>query len=121
MLSPTDMKQKTGEEAVKWVESGMTVGIGTGTTISWFIKALAKKIESGFLCTGIPTSEQTKKLATELKIPLLELNDVDGIDLAIDGADQIDPKLQLIKGGGECFSAGENGCCGIEEVIDHCR
>jgi len=103
MLSPTDMKQKTGEEAVNWVESGMTIGIGTGTTINWFIKALAKKIEAGFVCTGVPTSEQTKKLASELKIPLLELNDVDSIDLAIDGADQIDPKMQLIKGGGSAF------------------
>ena len=77
MLSSTDMKQKTGEEAVNWVESGMTIGIGTGTTINWFIKALAKKIEAGFVCTGVPTSEQTKKLASELKIPfgLLILKD----------------------------------------------
>lgn len=93
-------KQKAGEHAIKFIESGMTIGIGTGSTIFYFIQALAKKIKEGLLVRGVPTSKQTAQLAKELNIPLIELNDVSQLDLTVDGADEIDAQLQLIKGGG---------------------
>jgi ribose 5-phosphate isomerase A len=100
MLSTNEIKQKAGAHAAQLVKPNMTIGIGTGSTAHWFITALAKRIKDGLLCRCVPTSQATKLLATELQIPLVELNDVLKIDLDIDGADEIDPQLNLIKGGG---------------------
>ena len=94
-------KQKAGEYAATFIETGMTIGIGTGSTVYYFIQALAKKIkEEKLVIKAVPTSKQTEQLATELSIPLIDLNDVSKLDLTVDGADEIDPQLQLIKGGG---------------------
>ena len=94
-------KQKAGEYAATFIETGMTIGIGTGSTVYYFIQAVAKKIkEEKLVIKGVPTSKQTEQLATELNIPLVDLNDVEQLDLTVDGADEIDPQLQLIKGGG---------------------
>jgi ribose 5-phosphate isomerase A len=93
-------KQKAGEYAATLIEPGMTIGIGTGSTVYFFILALAKRIKEGLMISGVPTSKQTQQLATELNIPLVELNDVDQLDVTVDGADEIDHQLQLIKGGG---------------------
>jgi ribose 5-phosphate isomerase A len=100
MLSANDIKKKIGEEAAKLVKPGMTIGIGTGTTAHWLILSLGKSVQEGLDIRCVPTSSGTVKLAEENKLPLVTLNDIESIDLTIDGADEIDPQLQLIKGGG---------------------
>ncbi len=93
-------KQLAAKEAVKYVKNGMTVGLGTGSTAAHMVKELGKLIKNGLEITGVPSSENTKKLATELGIPLTTLDKTNGIDIYIDGADEFDPYMQLIKGGG---------------------
>jgi ribose 5-phosphate isomerase A len=94
------MKQQVGKQAAELVKPDMTLGIGSGSTAYWFIIALSKKIKDGLTCKGVPTSKQTKELMQQHHIPVAELDEVELIDLTIDGADEIDPQLQLIKGGG---------------------
>jgi ribose 5-phosphate isomerase A len=91
-------KQLAGEAAALRVEPGMVVGLGTGSTAAWFVKALAARDLSGLRC--VPTSENTADLARELGLPLTTLEDVSRIDLTVDGADEVGPGLALIKGGG---------------------
>lgn len=91
-------KQRAGEAAAERVEAGMIVGLGTGSTAAWFVKALAARNLSGLRC--VPTSEKTADLARELGLPLVTLEDVSKIDLTVDGADEVGPGLALIKGGG---------------------
>ncbi len=100
----TQMKQIVADAAVKKVEDGMIIGLGSGSTAALMIKSLAKQIKSGKLknIKGVPTSFQSEVLALELGIPLIDLASVSQIDLAIDGADEVDPNFQLIKGGGAC-------------------
>jgi len=100
MNQADEIKKITGLEASKKVQEGMTIGIGTGTTAYWCIVELGKRVKEGLSFKAVPTSNQTKLLAASLNIPLIELNEVEYLDLTIDGADEIDPKLQLIKGGG---------------------
>jgi len=98
------MKQAVAAAATEQIESGMVVGLGSGSTAALMIKALGAKLSSGELrdITGVTTSFQGEVLAAELGIPLQSLNAVERIDLAIDGADEVDPAFQLIKGGGAC-------------------
>ena len=95
-----DMKRSAGEKALEYVEDGMTIGLGTGSTVAYTIKKLGELVKGGLSITGIPTSLQTKKLATDCGITLGELDDHTLIDLTIDGADEVDSNLNLIKGGG---------------------
>ncbi|EJL37709.1 ribose 5-phosphate isomerase [Caulobacter sp. AP07] len=96
-MSADDQKRISGEAAAELVENGMVVGLGTGSTAAWFVKALAaRKLD----IRGVPTSEATANLARDLGIPLAALDDVKSIDLTVDGADEIGPGLSLIKGGG---------------------
>ena len=100
MSFPEEHKKAVGEAAAKLVESGMVVGLGSGSTAVWFVRALAHRMEAEKLdVRGVATSSATQSLAELLAIPMLELNQV-AIDLTIDGADEIGPGLQLIKGGG---------------------
>ncbi|MEI9944940.1 MAG: ribose-5-phosphate isomerase RpiA [Chitinophagaceae bacterium] len=94
------IKQLVGETVVALVQQDMVIGIGTGSTVFYFIEALGKKVKNGLKCVGVPTSKQTKALAAEHGIALVELNDISSIDLTVDGADEIDEELRLIKGGG---------------------
>ena len=98
------MKQIVADAAVMEVEDGMVVGLGSGSTAALMIRSLARQIRSGKLknIRGVPTSFQSEVLALELDIPLIDLASVSQIDLAIDGADEVDPDFQLIKGGGAC-------------------
>ena len=82
------------------VRPGMTLGLGTGSTAEAVIRGLGSRVASGLEIAGVPTSERTARLARELGIPLLNLEDVDRLDLGIDGADEIDPNLDLVKGRG---------------------
>jgi ribose 5-phosphate isomerase A len=100
MLSVREIKHKLGDYSAQLVLPDMVIGIGTGTTVYFFIKALAKRLKDGLTCTCVPTSLETKSLAEELGIPLTTLNEVSAIDMDIDGADEIDPQLCLVKGGG---------------------
>ena len=98
------MKQAVAEAAVEQFRDGMVVGLGSGSTAALMIQRLGQRLASGQLKTivGGTTSFQGEVLAAELGIPLRSLNAVDRIDLAIDGADEVDPAFQLIKGGGAC-------------------
>ena len=98
------MKKAVAEAAVNEVTSNMIVGLGSGSTAAIMIKTLANKIKAGELknIRGVPTSFQSEVLALELGIPLIDLVSVSQIDLAIDGADEVNPDYQLIKGGGAC-------------------
>ncbi len=91
-------KKNAGEAAAERVEAGMVVGLGTGSTAAWFVKALATRGLSGLRC--VPTSEKTADLARDLGLTLSTLEDTPRIDLTVDGADEIGPGLALIKGGG---------------------
>jgi len=102
--SQTKMKQVVADAAIREVKSGMILGLGSGSTAALMIKSLADEIRLGKLqnIRGVATSFQSEVLALELNIPLIDLASVSQIDLAIDGADEVDPGFQLIKGGGAC-------------------
>jgi ribose 5-phosphate isomerase A len=93
-------KQLAARAAVELVESGSIVGLGSGSTATYALRYLAERVRAGLKITGIPTSQKTKQLAEQLEIPLTTLGEHPKIDIDIDGADEIDPQLNLIKGGG---------------------
>ncbi|RDU35218.1 ribose 5-phosphate isomerase A [Neobacillus piezotolerans] len=93
-------KQAVGEKAVEFVKKDMVVGLGTGSTVFYTLSLLGKLVQQGLSIKGIPTSVQTEKLAKELNIPLTSFDEIDQIDIAIDGADEVSGSLDLIKGGG---------------------
>ena len=95
-----DLKKQAGERAVKYIEDGMIVGLGTGSTVEYTIKKLGKLVRDGLKIKGIPTSIHTQRIAKKEKIPLTTLEENPVIDLTIDGADEVDSNLNLIKGGG---------------------
>lgn len=93
-------KQRAGERAAEFVQDGMTVGLGTGSTALWTIRRLGERVRAGLRMRGVPTSRQTEELATELGIHLTDFHHVTELDLTIDGADEVGPGLSLIKGAG---------------------
>lgn len=95
-----NLKQLAGEYAANFVKDGMKVGLGTGSTVYWLIQKLGERVKEGLSFQAVPTSKETEVLAKQLNISLISLNDVQSLDLTIDGADEIDANLQLIKGGG---------------------
>jgi len=96
------LKQEAARHAVEFIKSGMVVGLGTGSTAAYAVKQIAGRLQAGDLknIVGIPTSIRTEKLARELDIPLEGLDAQPAIDVTIDGADEVDRDLNLIKGGG---------------------
>ena len=95
-----DPKKVAAEKAVEYIESGMTVGLGTGSTAYWAIQKIGEKVREGLHIKAMPTSLATEKLARELNIPLLEYAEKGYLDIAIDGADEVDAQGNMIKGGG---------------------
>ncbi|HLO12677.1 MAG TPA: ribose-5-phosphate isomerase RpiA [Pseudoneobacillus sp.] len=95
-----DEKQIVGEKAVEFVKDGMVVGLGTGSTVFYTIQKLGQLVKEGLSIKGIPTSVQTEELAKKLGIPLTSFSEIENIDIAIDGTDEVNPDLELIKGGG---------------------
>jgi ribose 5-phosphate isomerase A len=94
-------KSAVGSAAAELVEKDMVIGLGTGSTAAFLVRALARRVLAGLSITGaVPTSQETAHLAASLGIPLVSLAEYPVLDLAIDGADEIDPRLNLIKGGG---------------------
>ena len=96
-------KQAAARAAAELVESGQIVGLGSGSTAVYFVRFLAERVRQGLKIVGVPTSQATKALAEQLGIPLTTLEAHPEIDIDIDGADEIDPQLNLIKGGGGAF------------------
>jgi ribose 5-phosphate isomerase A len=100
-LSIDDQKRAAAEHAVQMVEDGMAIGLGSGSTADFFVHALGRRYrEGGLHIVCVPTSEQTARLSRSYGIPLTSLEDRGRLDLTIDGADEVDPQLNCIKGGG---------------------
>jgi len=93
-------KKLAAMEAVKSIRSGMTVGLGSGSTAAYMIEELGKKVSEGLKIQGVPSSKTTERMAREAGIPIIELHKAGILDINIDGADEFDPYMQLIKGGG---------------------
>jgi ribose 5-phosphate isomerase A len=102
-------KRRAGESAAEAVEDGTTVGLGTGSTAAWAIRAIGRAVDSGLDVRGVPTSFQSRELAREVGIPLVGLDELERVDLAIDGADQF-AGADLVKGGGAAHAR--------EKVVD---
>ena len=104
LLSPEDsveiMKQKAALRALEQVRSGMKLGLGTGSTARYFVDGVGAQVAEGLEVVCVPTSEATRQQAESLNIPLAELGDLQRLDLTVDGADEIDAALRLVKGGG---------------------
>lgn len=93
-------KQRAAEAATEYIEDGMVVGLGTGSTAEFAVKKLGQMVRDGLSIRGIPTSDSTRDLAEAEGIPLIDFTETTVIDLTIDGADEIDDDLNMIKGGG---------------------
>lgn len=99
-MDARQMKIKAAQAALNYVEDGMRLGIGTGSTAEEFVRLLAERVATGLKVEGVPTSERTARLCLELGVPLKSLEELPELDLTIDGADEVDDRLRLIKGGG---------------------
>src|SRR5471030_199985 len=95
-----ELKRQAAARALEHVRDGMKLGLGTGSTAKHFVELLGERVRAGLDVTGVPTSEATRADAQRCGIRLTTLNDIDRLDLTVDGADEIDPALNLIKGGG---------------------
>lgn len=100
MPSAGRQKQTAATRALDFVEPGMALGLGTGSTADLFVAGLGERVASGLDVVCVPTSDRTAALATDLGIPLTSLDETPELDLTVDGADEMDAKLRLIKGGG---------------------
>jgi ribose 5-phosphate isomerase A len=99
-LEKEALKKLAGEKAIEHIQDGMIVGLGTGSTVEYTLRKLGKLVRDGLKIQGIPTSVHTKRIAQEEKIPLTTLEENPVVDVTIDGADEVDSNLNLIKGGG---------------------
>ncbi|WP_407159972.1 ribose-5-phosphate isomerase RpiA [Bradyrhizobium sp. STM 3557] len=94
------LKRQAAARALEHVHDGMKLGLGTGSTAKHFIELLGEKVKGGLRVVGVPTSEATRAQAKANGVPLTTLDEIDHLDLTVDGADEVDPQLNLIKGGG---------------------
>lgn len=99
-MNADDQKKAAAVRALDYVKPGMKLGLGTGSTAEHFVRVLGEKVKAGLDIVGVPTSERTGKLAASLGIQLTNLDDTPHLDITVDGADELDGKLRLIKGGG---------------------
>ena len=95
-----ELKRQAAARALERVGDGMKLGLGTGSTARHFVELLGERVSAGLKVIGVPTSEATRANAERCGIPLTTLDDIDRLDLTVDGADEVDPALNLIKGGG---------------------
>lgn len=114
-----DAKQAAGEKSAEFVEDGMIVGLGSGSTARCAIEAVGRRLDEGLRIQSVATSVESQELAQELGIPLLSLNEVDHIDLTIDGADEIDGNFDMIKGGGGALLREKivAACTDVEVIV----
>lgn len=99
-MSNDAIKKTVGYEAAEFAQSGMRIGIGTGTTVFFFIERLIQRCKEGLKIRALASSERSFRLAKDGGIPLLNIDEITSLDLTVDGADEIDPKKRMIKGGG---------------------
>jgi ribose 5-phosphate isomerase A len=99
-MSMDDLKRQAAARALEQVRDGMKLGLGTGSTAKHFVELLGERVRTGLKVIGVPTSEATRADAERCGVPLTTLDQADRLDLTVDGADEIDPNLELIKGGG---------------------
>jgi ribose 5-phosphate isomerase A len=119
-LTDADLaKRAAAERAAEEVESGMRVGLGTGSTADWFVRALGERIRSGALSRikGVPTSIRTGKLASRERVPLTTLDEAGWLELTVDGADEVGPGLALIKGGGGALLQEKIVACASDRMV----
>ena len=102
-MSAERQKTLAAAAALDYVESGMTLGLGSGSTAEIFLRLLGEKVRDGLDVRGVPTSQRTAEVAVEHGVPLIDVDHVDHIAITIDGADEVDGRFQLIKGGGACL------------------
>jgi len=100
LVNMDELKRQAAARALEHVREGMRLGLGTGSTAKHFVELLGERVRAGLNVIGVPTSEATRADAARYGIPLTTLDEIDQLDLTIDGADEIDPALNLIKGGG---------------------
>src|SRR5271165_6901680 len=93
-------KEAAARASLRFVKDGQVVGLGTGSTAAYFIRLLGEQVNHGLRIRGIPTSDRSQELASSLGIPLTTLDECQEIDVTVDGADEVDEQLRLIKGGG---------------------
>ncbi|HKI25448.1 MAG TPA: ribose-5-phosphate isomerase RpiA [Candidatus Sulfotelmatobacter sp.] len=93
-------KEAAARASLRFIKDGQVVGLGSGSTATWFIKLLGEQVKNGLRIRGIPTSVRSRDLALDLGIPLTTLDECQEIAVTVDGADEVDPQLRLIKGGG---------------------
>lgn len=110
-------KMAAAKLAVKFVKSGMIIGLGTGSTASYFINELGTLVENGLKIKAVATSYASDQLAKSLNIEMIDVNTVNSLDLCIDGADEIDQKKQMIKGGGGALFREKIIACMSQEMI----
>ncbi|ESQ81442.1 ribose-5-phosphate isomerase RpiA [Asticcacaulis benevestitus] len=124
-MTADEQKKQVGDAAVAYVKDGMKVGLGTGSTAAWFVKAVAEQIKAGMKLTLVSTSIQTTQLAESLGLVIKDINDVGMLDLCVDGADEVGPGLALIKGGGAALLREKliweqaNSCIVIADAAKH--
>jgi len=118
-LSPQDRaKRAAAKEALTFVESGMKLGLGTGSTAAFFVKLLGERVrKEGLKVTGVPTSLRTGELAESCGVKLTTLNDAGWLDLTVDGADEFDDNLRLIKGGGGALLQEKIVACASDQMV----
>ncbi len=116
-MDAREMKIKAAAAALEHVEDGMKLGIGTGSTADEFVRLLAEKVAGGMRVEGVPTSERTARLCLELGITLRSLDELPELDLTIDGADELDARLTLIKGGGGALLREKIVACASKKMI----
>lgn len=110
-MSAAEQKAHAAAAALDYVSEGMTVGLGSGSTSEVFVRQLGERVRGGLDIVGVPTSEQTARIAEECGIKLRQIDHVDRIHVTVDGADEVDGRFQLVKGGG--------GCLLREKIIAH--
>ena len=104
MSSASEQKTNAAKAALKYVEDGMTVGLGSGSTAAIFVRLLGERIKAeGLKIQGVPTSKATEQIAIDNNVPLIPIEHASKIDVTIDGADEVDGRFRLIKGGGACL------------------
>lgn len=119
-LTPADRaKRAAAERALGFVGSGMRLGLGTGSTADWFVRLLGERVRSGALTgiVGVPTSVRTGKLAEHERIALTTLDEAGWLDLTVDGADELDSALRLVKGGGGALLQEKIVACASERMV----
>ena len=102
-MSAERQKALAAAAALDYVENGMTLGLGSGSTAEIFLRLLGEKVKEGLDVKGVPTSQRTAEVAREVGVPLIAVDHVDRLNVTVDGADEVDGRFQLIKGGGACL------------------